>query len=279
MSLSYGFCLGEENTQYDSGQFAEAFQAIVGDGVCPFGGKLRVSSTDTMTVSLLTGFALLGGRWFKSDEAMPFTVLPADNNFDRYDAVVLRADLVRKEIAPVIIKGNAAALPEKYTPIRDANSYEIILCYILVRMGTTQILSTDIVDTRADSALCGMITQLSDISEKVLKVYKFLESGIDERVDSLADKANVIIKKGSSAIESIESAMAAANISKAIGEIEIFHQRPKPEKQWLKCDGSLIPQEYTVLSKLLGGKLPNLVKFESRFSPWIFAGSPKSLEE
>lgn len=276
MSLSYGFCLGAENSQYSAEQVSHAFQAIVGDGICPDGGQFEVSATEGMQVSLATGFALLGGRWFRSDEAISLTVQPADNHFDRYDAIVLRADLTLKSISAVVTNGNATATPQKYIPARNNDMYEIVLCHILVRKGTTQILSADIADTRADKVLCGMITQFSDISEKVLRVYRFLESGIDERVDALTGQAGSIIHKGDDVIASIESAMAKANIKKTIGEIEIVHKPPKPEREWLLCDGKAIPTEYETLHELLHGRLPSLVKEESRFSPWIFAGSPKT---
>lgn len=276
MALSYGFCLGEENSRYNTEQFSYAFQSVVGDGICPYGGKFKVSETEGMTISLATGFALLAGRWFRSDEAISFTVQPADNHFDRYDAIVLRADLALKSISAVVTKGNATATPQKYIPARNNDMYEIVLCHILVRMGTTQILSADIADTREDKVLCGMITQFSDISEKVLRVYRFLESGIDERVDALTGQADAVIKKGDDVIASIESAMAKANITKTVGEIEILHQPPKPEREWLLCDGKAIPTEYETLHELLHGRLPSLVKEESRFLPWIFAGSPKT---
>lgn len=275
MSLSYGFCLGEDS-QYSAEQFSNAFQAIVGDGICPYGGNFKVSETEGLHVSLATGFALLGGRWFRSDEAISLTLQPSDNRFDRYDAIVLRTEMAAKSVSVHVVTGKGEMLPQKYTPARNHDRYELVVCHILVRMGTTQILSTDITDTRADKALCGMITQLSDISGKVLHVYKFLESGIDERVDALTGQANAIIKKGDDVIASIKSAMANANISKTVGEVEILYKPPIPQKEWLQCDGKPIPAEYEMLHKLLNGKLPDLTKEESRFCPWIFAGSPKS---
>lgn len=274
MSLSYGFCLGEDS-QYSAEQFSNAFHAIVGDGICPYGGNFKVSETEGLHVSLATGFALLGGRWFRSDEAIPLTLQPSDNRFDRYDAIVLRTEMAAKSVSVHVVTGKGEMLPQKYTPARNHDRYELVVCHILVRMGATQILSADITDTRADKALCGMITQLSDISGKVLRVYKFLESGIDERVDALIAQADTIIQKGDTVIALIESAMSKANISKTVGEIEILHNPPKPEQEWLLCDGKAIPTEYETLYELFQGSLPNLVKEGSRFCPWIFAGSPK----
>lgn len=98
MSLSYGFCLGEDDTQYSSEQFSDAFRAAFGDGICPYGGQFLVSASDTMNVSLATGFALVGGRWVKSDETVSLPVQPSDNTFDRYDAVVLAADTAAKTV-------------------------------------------------------------------------------------------------------------------------------------------------------------------------------------
>ena len=41
MALTYGFCLGDENSQYDSKQFSEAFQSAFGDGITGYGGKFK----------------------------------------------------------------------------------------------------------------------------------------------------------------------------------------------------------------------------------------------
>lgn len=274
MALIYGFCLGDEGTQYDSAQFSGAFRSAFGDGVCPYGGMFAVSATDSMTVSLATGFALVGGRWVKSDEVADLSIQPSDNNFDRYDAVVLQADMTTKTVEAKVIMGKAEAFPKKYIPKRDGTIYEIVLCYITVRMGVSQIFSADIEDTRADVELCGIITQLSSMAESVLYVYTFLTSGIDQIVDDLLEYADSIIQKGDDTVSAIEDAMQKANISKPIGEVETLRTQPQPHNEWLLCDGQPVPAEYPLLSTMLGGFLPTIKQNDERFSSWIYAGKP-----
>ncbi len=274
MSLTYGFCLGDEGAQYNSQQFSSAFQSAFGDGVCPYGGMFDVTATDSMNISLATGFALVGGRWVKSDEVTALSIQPSDNNFDRYDAVVLQADMTTKTVETKVIMGKAEAFPKKYIPKRDNTIYEIVLCYITVRMGVSQIFAADIEDTRENVELCGIITQLSDIAESVLYVYEFLTSGIDEAVDELRGYADSIIQKGDDTVSAIEDAMQKAAISKPIGELETLRTQPEPHNEWLLCNGEPVPVEYPLLSTMLGGFLPTIKQNDERFSSWIYAGNP-----
>lgn len=274
MALTYGFCLGEEDSKTTSSEFSLAFQAAFGDGVCPYDGKFEVTSTDSMNVSINTGFALVQGRWIKSDEVESLVVQPSDNNFDRYDAVVIRVNIPEKSMNLVVVKGVATAFPIPYTPTRTGEIYEIVLCSILVRMGTTQILSTDITDTRSDESLCGFISTLSDIANDVIYVDQFLDSGIDEQVSELENMAQQISSKADQTVQAIEQAMQQANVSKSVGEVEVLHDPPSPANAWLLCDGSAIPPEYTELYALLDGQLPNIAWSDERFKSYIYAGIP-----
>lgn len=279
MSLSYGFCLGEEGVQYSSEQFSAAFRAAFGDGICPYGGQFLVSASDTMNVSLATGFALVGGRWVKSDETVSLPVQPSDNTFDRYDAVVLAADTAAKTVEARVVQGKAAAFPQKHTPTRDGTVYEVLLCHILVRMGTSQILAADLEDTRADPALCGMVTQLAGTAASVLYVYDFLTSGVDQVVAERMAEAEAILQKGEETIAAIEKATQAAGITKPIGEIEIVRTSPSPATEWLLCDGGAVPETYPVLRELVGSTLPDIAPNDNRFSAWIYGGKPVTERE
>lgn len=277
MALSYGFCLGEENSQYDSKQFSEAFQAVFGDGITDFGNRFAVTATDSMIVNIASGFALAAGRWIKSDSADTLTIQPADNNYDRYDAVVIRVNFARKSMEIAVVQGPATAFPEPYTPVRNELIYEIMLCSISVHMGATQIYASDITDTRGDANLCGYITPLQDAAVDVLYIYNFLNSGIDEQVAALEAMADAISSKADQTIAAITAAMQQAGVAKPIGEIE-FGRTPKaPNTGWLLCDGSAIPPEYSTLSALLDGTLPNLSQSSDRYQAWIYAGAPDNV--
>lgn len=276
MALTYGFCLGVENSETTSSEFSLAFQAAFGDGVCPYGSKLQVSSMDSMQLSVGTGFALVQGRWFKSDEVEKVTIQPANNNFDRYDAVVLRVNIPEKSVSLVVVQGVATAFPKTYVPTRTNDIYEIVLCSVMVRMGTTQILAEDLTDTRSDSQLCGMISALSEIANQVIYVDNFIASGIDEEVARLEELAESIMDKADNTIEAIEQIMAQANVSTSVGEVQTMHGDP-PSSSWLLCDGSNVPSSYPELMGLLSdGKLPNIQWADSRFKSYIYAGTPTS---
>lgn len=273
MALSYGFCLGDENSLYTSRQFADAFHAVAGSGVTRYGGKFAVSATDTMQLALATGFALVAGRWVKSDSTQSLAVQPADNNFDRYDAVIIRADISKKDVTILVVKGEASAFPKPYTPVRSSSIYELVLCSIMVRMGASQIQAADLVDARSDAELCGFITPVDVVSNDIIYIDRFLRSGIDEEVAALENEAQDIADDADRTIQVISGAMVQANISKSVGEIEVL-RTPPVASSWLLCDGSPIPPQYAVLSALVGGKMPALSTPHDRYQVWMYAGEP-----
>lgn len=274
MSLTYGFCLGGENSETTSSEFSLALYSAFGSGVCSYGNKLPVSAPGGMNLSVGTGFAMVQGRWFKSDDVETLSLQPANNNFDRYDAVVIRANIPEKSLSLEVVQGKASAFPSPYVPTRNGDLYEIVLCSVLVRMGTTQILPEDLTDTRGDSSLCGIISPLSEVANQIIYVDQFLKSGIDQEVDRLEKLAESIMDKANDTIESIEQIMNKANVSSRVGDVKTLLGDPT-SSSWLLCDGSSVPSSYPELMKLLSdGKLPNIQWTDSKFKSYIYAGTP-----
>ena len=185
-----------------------------------------------------------------------------------------RANIPEKSLSLVVVQGKASAFPSPYVPTRNSDLYEIVLCSILVRMGTTQILPEDLTDTRGDSSLCGIISPLSEVANQIIYVDQFLKSGIDQEVDRLEKLAESIMDKANDTIGSIEQIMNKANVSSRVGDVKTLHGDP-PSPSWLLCDGSNVPSSYPELMRLLSdGKLPNIQWTDSRFKSYIYAGTP-----
>ena len=85
MSLTYGFCLGEISSLYDSAQFADAFHAVIGDGITPHGYQMA-AAVNGFTVTIGTGYAFSAGRWLLNDEPLSLTVNGSGDHDDRTDA-------------------------------------------------------------------------------------------------------------------------------------------------------------------------------------------------
>lgn len=268
--LSYGFCLGEENSQYNASQFGGAFKALLGDGVCKgYGQEYAVLSTNSRNVTLETGFALVGGAYIQNDEDITLTIAVPDNKYDRYDAVILRADKAKKTVEPVVITGRASVFPCEYVPVRDDTVYEIVLCHIFIPLGSTQVLEEHIIDTRPNKDICGIIESFSTVANQISYIYNFLTSGIDERVQELINKSNNIILDGEDVIAGIEEAIRLAGIKTEVGEVHFFATVQNDE--WLECNGQKIPQEYTKLLEIMQNT-PNIHYGNENITAWIYAG-------
>lgn len=268
MSLSYGFCLDGQDSTYTSAQFAEAFQAVFGDGICEYGRHFDLAEILNFTVTLGTGYAIAAGRWLENDENLSLTLPPSGNYDDRYDAVAVRVDYEARKVYLEIM-----ADVDPTAPPRNDKEYAIFLYVIFVKRGATVLSTDDITDVRADRTVCGYIKPFSDISSDVEYIYTFLRSGIDEDVARILLKGQAVIDYAQDVIDELSATIDAVTGTQ-IGDTMTALTQPLPKREWLLCDGSAVPPEYPELSILLGGTLPDLSPEDDRWGTWIFAGTP-----
>lgn len=274
MSLTYGFCLGPEDTLYDSQQFSEAFHALVGNGVCPSGTEFGLTLDGGFHLTIGTGFALIHGRWLGNDAPFPLTLPPSGNNADRYDAVAAKVDYTAKRGTLTVLVGvDPVALRKNPAIIRNDQEYSIILYLLHMRRGATSVTAGDVEDVRADAALCGRITPVRGIALDVLKIYDFLTSGIDAEVARILRLAETEIEKGQAAVNRLDAAIRRRK-GVETGDVVKSLSKPKPEEEWLLCSGGRVPAEYPDLREMLGGFLPNIRHEDERFHSFIYGGPP-----
>ncbi len=289
MSLTYGFCLGEISSLYDSAQFADAFHAVIGDGITPHGYQMA-AAVNGFTVTIGTGYAFSAGRWLLNDEPLSLTVNGSGDHDDRTDAVVARVDYPgRRASLEVILGADPDKLPSE---LRSSEEYSIVLYIIHIRRGAASLQLGDITDLRANPDMCGTVLPLSAASRDVLYVYNFLQSGVEERIGCIMDLEQAAKEKAEREIaqfiarsdkklsdfrERTESDLSDLNSSvqrlgggPKLGDLRIACNPPGP--RWLLCDGGAVPAEYPELSALLGGTLPNISKEASRYGTYIYAG-------
>lgn len=268
MALTYGFCLDADETTYTSEDFAEAFHAVFGNGVCQYGSQFALSDINNFTFTLGTGYAICRGRWLESDEPVSLTLQPAGNYDSRYDAVAVRVDYLTKKTTLEILTD---VDPE--APPRNDKGYCIYLYLIYVGRGETVLEQSNFLDARGNTALCGYITPLSEISGDVEYIYNFLKSGIDQEVARIIGLSNEQVKKAEDAIAELDKQISAVR-GTAIGDTLVSLGHPAPANEWLLCDGSPVPDGYPALSAILGGTLPLLTARDTRYKFWIYAGTP-----
>lgn len=274
MSLTYGFCLGDVASTNDSAQFADAFHALVGDGITPQGARFSLT-INGFTATLASGYALAAGRWVKSDEPLALALNPSGNNDDRTDALVVRVDYEERKAALEVLVGvDAAAIRANPSLLRNTAWYSTVLYFIRVRRGVTSLLPDDVTDMRADESLCGTITPLSVLSKSILYIYNFLVSGIDQEVARLIGLSNQAMEKADAAIERITTGIQASGGVPLVGELMVSRVPPPPENEWLLCGGGAVPEQYPELSAVLSGTLPNIPALVDGFQTYIYGGMP-----
>lgn len=121
---------------------------------------LQVSSAGGMTVSVAPGYAFLltekdgvGGITYGNDEAVTFTVDTASTTL-RYDYISCRYTQSENKCELKYTKGSGT---KPTYPTRSASEYEIILAIIQVPANAESIRAMDIIDTRLDENMCGLV--------------------------------------------------------------------------------------------------------------------------
>lgn len=260
MAITYGFCLGPDNTMYTAGEFSEAFGKAFGDGVCEWGRRFE-TDVNGLALSVGTGYGLAAGRWVCNDEPLQIAVRPGPSHADRTDLLALQADRPAR-------KATLALLPDTGPDNLPAEPYTVPLYSLHVKRGATSLLPGDLTDLRT------FVPPLSAVSADALRAYNFVTGGIDQEIARILGLGQQIIDKGTAAIEHINTVIESQNAGPGLGELQTSHSRPAPISQWLLCDGSPTPALYPVLAALIGDKLPRIVPRDPRFPTYIFAGPP-----
>lgn len=259
--LTYGFCLGPEGDVYGSEAFSRAFESFTGSGVCAYGSEFS-PSVEGLTLTLGSGFALVGGRWVKNDGPLPLSVPPADSHGDRLDLAAAQVDVEEKRVKLLILQGvDLDALPPDTLPLFS----------IRVKRGATNLLEGDLTDLRVS------LPELSQISPGGLRAYAFTNGGMDREVDRILALGDAVLAKGDQAVKDLDKTIAQAGGMPETGELTTGRQ--VPGEGWLLCDGGRTPPEYQELFAMVGATLPTISQSDPRLSTWIYGGQTVPVEE
>lgn len=176
MSLRYGF-FDSEIEGYDeegmpkfdraeSSDFLSLFiSQIISDGVLAAPATcFQVVADEGMNVTVMPGFGIVKGRFAIDEQNNTLTLETAPTAYRRIDRVVLRANYPERKCEIVVKTGTPAATPTAPELLQPAagDYYELSLATISVNSNQTVITQSSITDTRYDSSVCGVVTQLID---------------------------------------------------------------------------------------------------------------------
>lgn len=129
---------------------SDCFQVLAGDS--------------GLTVKTRPGFGLINGAFAYDSAETTYELEAAPTQYSRIDRVVLRCNY-RDRLCEIIVKtGTPASSPVAPELVQPASGdyYELGLALITISTNSTTITQSAITDTRADSSVCGFITQFID---------------------------------------------------------------------------------------------------------------------
>ena len=150
----------------ESSDFLALFiSRIISSGVLAEPGTcFQVMAAEGMSLSVMPGFGIVRGRFAMDEESATVYLEPAPKAYRRIDRIVLRANYAERLCEIIVKTGVPAATPEAPELLRPAagDYYELSLATVSVNSEQTVITQSSITDTRYDSSVCGVVTQVID---------------------------------------------------------------------------------------------------------------------
>lgn len=149
--------------KYDAEQMSRYFDKLITSGVFPNPStQLQVVATDGMILNVLPGRGIVDCHWMDNDSNHAITIDTSDAVLNRIDAVVMKLDLTEdiRDVHIEVKKGTLSTDPVPPAMTRDSYVQEYCLAMVYVGKLVNAITQADIMDTRADTAICGWITGL-----------------------------------------------------------------------------------------------------------------------
>lgn len=158
---------GVFDREYSAGQFAQFFATLFGSGVMPGANTLKVYLSDTRTLAIESGRALLDGVYFAYDDeeglaVQTFVAPNADATLLRIDRIIARLDrrINARSVVFAYLQGEPSATPSAPALTQGEDVFEISLARINIQPNTTIISSNDVIDERDDDSVCGRVDSL-----------------------------------------------------------------------------------------------------------------------
>lgn len=150
--------------QYPARDFADYFASFIGNGIFPNpSDNYKVLTAGFMSLGIRPGKAWINGYFCHHDEITYLFIPTAPNTGFRKDRVVLRLNLADRTFQLAIKEGTPHATNpqppalERYSLEQSGDWYELGLAIVTVRAGVVTVTQDDILDTRLNTSMCGIV--------------------------------------------------------------------------------------------------------------------------
>jgi len=144
--------------RYRAEDWAGYFRSFIGNGVFPLpsNGLQVIAGIGTQAI-VRAGQGFINGYFYTNTEELTLDLPIAHGVLNRVDRVVVRWDLMDRNIRIQVNSGVPASNPVPIPLQRDADAYELCIADIRVGNGVTQITQASITDQRWNTELCGVV--------------------------------------------------------------------------------------------------------------------------
>lgn len=175
------------------------------------------TADDGLTVRVGCGSAMVGGHYYALEDdggGAAVRTLEAPVSKSRVDRIILRmngADTARN-ISLCVLKGTESDEPQPPSLTREGAVYEISLARITLSVGASVITQDQIVDERADSAVCGVLQgvtaqQALERAEEVMTLAQTMQT----QMETLDFETQTAVNNAFSAKETANRALNMAS--------------------------------------------------------------------
>lgn len=176
---------GNPDRLYSAEDFAGYFAQFLGNGVYPNPAtNLAVHSLNSnMVLTVQPGSAFINGYGYINKAPLQIALSTADGAYNRIDLIVVQLNHIDREIRVVYKQGVPAANPAKPELVRNDDVHELQLAQVTVRSGVQMVTQADVLDTRLNGSVCGVVTavvQSVDTTQLFAQYQTYLNQKISE---------------------------------------------------------------------------------------------------
>lgn len=224
--VEYGFFDAiNGDRRYNSKNFSDYFEGLIGDGVfAQVGESLRVSSDNDLSVSVGTGRAKVLNRYIKNTSPLTITISAADTVNPRTDAIVVGVNLADRIGEIKVIQGTPnAAADRPAIPSSETLKY-YPLAYVKIEANATEVYASNITDMRG-TAECPWVAGLVEQIDTSAIVAQY-QASINEFETEAQQSIDLIESESQTAMQNYER-----QAQESIARINEFYETMRDQLQ------------------------------------------------